>query len=433
MCSHKLAKGSELMSGDVSHFPAVCFLLGVPRSGTTLLAHLLQQHPDITAPPEPWLMLALEAFGRVDHRHAAGASLIQAATHEFLGRIDHISVSRAFADAAYSQYLAAAGKRTLIDKTPRYWMVLDYLHSLYPEAPHILLLRNPYAIAASLKSTWGIPFVSERCPPTSVSCLADLVIGTPTAAVALALADLVLGLPALAAQRGRPHTQTVHYEHLVERPDEEIRRVITALGYDPSGFIVPAVEQTEYLRLSSFGDRRLLKKKAVDNRSVETWRTELTIEEMQTVTDLVGAELLVELGYEQSLQHAKDAGIVDRGKAVTERYRQVFRTWWDLRRGEADGTPAGASECNSIFRQAEENTPIGSNSSKYGEAQRLPQLKIAENLQLATSMVAQLKQALMASEDDRATQLEAIRNRDATIEALRREVVRLEQSLAKET
>ncbi len=433
MCYHKPAKGSELMSRDVSHFPAVCFLLGVPRSGTTLLAHLLQQHPDITAPPEPWLMLALEAFGRVDHRHAAGASLIQVATHEFLGRIDHISVSRAFADAAYSQYLAAAGKRTLIDKTPRYWMVLDYLRSLYPEAPHILLLRNPYAIAASLKSTWGIPFVSERCPPTSVSCLADLVIGTPTAAVALALADLVLGLPALAAQRGRPHTQIVHYERLVERPDEEIRHVIAALGYDPSGITVPAVEQTEYLRLSSFGDRRLLKKKAVDNRSVETWRTELTIEEMQTVTDLVGAELLVELGYEQSLQHAKDAGIVDRGKAVTERYRQVFQTWWDLRRGEADGIPAGASECNSIFRQAEENTPIGSNSSTYGEAQRLSQLKIGENLQLATSMVAQLKQALMASEDDRATQHEAIRNRDATIEALRREVVRLEQSLAKET
>lgn len=419
------------MSRDVSPLPLICFLLGNPRSGTTLLAHLLQQHPDITAPPEPWLMLALEAFGRVDHRHPAGASLIQVAACEFLGRIDRISVSRAFADAAYSQYLAAAGKRTLIDKAPRYWMVLDYLHSLYPEAPHILLLRNPYAIAASLKSTWGIPFVSERCPPTSVSCLAELVTGTPTAAVALALADLVLGLPALAMQRGRRHTQVVHYERLVERPDEEIQRVIAGLGYDPAGIVFAGVEQTEYLRLSSFGDRRLLKKKAVDNRSVETWRTELTIEEMQTVTDLVGADLLVELGYEQSLQHAKDAGIVDRGKAVTEGYRRVFQTWWDLRRGEGEGIPAGACEYNSIFQQAGEDNTISSSSSTLGEAQRLPEFKIGENLQLGASMVAQLKRALMASEDDRATQLEALRNRDAAIEALRREVVRLEQSLAK--
>ncbi|WP_280980463.1 sulfotransferase [Bradyrhizobium sp. ISRA463] len=106
------------MSRDVNCAPAVCFLLGLPRSGTTLLAHLLQQHPDIAAPPEPWLMLALEAFGRLRHGHPAGSSLIEAAASEFLGRIDRNMVSRAFADAAYGQYLAAAGKRIIIDKTP---------------------------------------------------------------------------------------------------------------------------------------------------------------------------------------------------------------------------------------------------------------------------------------------------------------------------
>ena len=40
------------------------FLLGVPRSGTTLLATMLDRHPAITAPPEPWLMLALAELGR---------------------------------------------------------------------------------------------------------------------------------------------------------------------------------------------------------------------------------------------------------------------------------------------------------------------------------------------------------------------------------
>ncbi|WP_161851757.1 adenylyl-sulfate kinase [Bradyrhizobium sp. CCBAU 051011] len=112
------------MDRDPNGLSAVCFLLGLPRSGTTVLAHVLQQHPDIPAPPEPWLMLALEAFGRAEHRHPAGASLILAATSEFLDRIDRTIVSRAFADAAYGQYLAAVGKRMFIDKTPRYWMVL---------------------------------------------------------------------------------------------------------------------------------------------------------------------------------------------------------------------------------------------------------------------------------------------------------------------
>ncbi|WP_408918067.1 sulfotransferase [Bradyrhizobium arachidis] len=81
LCPSKI--GTGMTSQDINHSPAVCFLLGLPRSGTTLLAHLLQRHPAIMAPPEPWLMLALEAFGRVDHRHSAGASLVQAATSEF--------------------------------------------------------------------------------------------------------------------------------------------------------------------------------------------------------------------------------------------------------------------------------------------------------------------------------------------------------------
>ncbi|MCA1457337.1 sulfotransferase [Bradyrhizobium sp. BRP22] len=319
------------MKPDANHPPAVCFLLGLPRSGTTLLAHLLQQHPDVMAPPEPWLMLAVEAFGRVDHRHPAGSSLIQDATSEFLGRIDRTIVSRAFADAAYGQYLTAGGKRTLIDKTPRYWMVLDFLDSLYPEAPHILLLRNPYAVAASLKSTWGIPLLPESWPPASLSSLSDLVLSLPPD-IASSLADLVLGLPTLAAHPNRRQTEVVRYETLVARPDDEVRRVIAALGHDPTSIASATMGQPDYLRSSRFGDRKILERKAVDGRSLHTWQTDLSMREMQAITDALGAELLIELGYEQELRYVQQAGIVDRGPAVTEQYRQVFRTWWDLRR-----------------------------------------------------------------------------------------------------
>ncbi|MFG3594341.1 hypothetical protein [Bradyrhizobium sp. RDI18] len=74
----------------------------------------------------------------------------------------------------------------------------------------------------------------ESWPPASLSDLSDLVLSLPPD-IASSLADLVLGLPALAAHRGRRQTQVVRYEHLVARPDEEIRRVIARLGYDPMG------------------------------------------------------------------------------------------------------------------------------------------------------------------------------------------------------
>ncbi|MCC8972238.1 sulfotransferase family protein [Bradyrhizobium brasilense] len=406
--------------------PVVCFLLGLPRAGTTLLAHLLQSHPEVMAPPEPWLMLALEAFGRVDQRHPAGSLLIESATSEFLGRIDRTTASRAFADAAYGQYLAAAGKRIIIDKTPRYWAALEFLERVYPEAPHILLMRNPYAIAASLKSTWGLPLRAEGSYSVSVSSLADLMLRLPDALIS-SLADLVLGLPRLAAHRPRPRTQLVRYELLVTHPDEEIRRLLSGLGCDSAAAPSASMGQVDYLRSSSFGDRKILERKAVDQSSVKTWQSQLSIEEMQTVTDLVGAELLTELGYEAELLHAQQAGVVDRGPHLTELYRQIFRTWWDLRAGKAGASSAPSqSEQGHTAPQLPDNFRSTCDMSVV-QAQDLSPTSVAENLRLADPMKAQLQQALLASEADRAVGLDAIRTRDAAIEILRGEVARLEQ------
>ncbi|AMA59869.1 sulfotransferase family protein [Bradyrhizobium sp. CCGE-LA001] len=412
--------------------PAVCFLLGLPRSGTTLLAHLMQQHPDITAPPEPWIMLALKEFGRVEHRHPAGASMIKTATSEFLARIDRTIVSRAFADAAYGQYLAAAGKRIIIDKTPRYWMVLDFLETLYPETPHILLMRNPYAVAASLKSTWGIPLSAEPSYSVSASSLADLLIRVPDN-IASALADLVLGLPKLAAHRTRPQTQVVRYERLVAQPDAEVRRVVVGLGCDPTISSPGTNEKTAYLQSSSFGDRKILDKQAVDDRSVQAWQNQLSVEEMQTVTDLVGADLLVDLGYEQELGQAQQAGVVDRGREVTELYRRVFEIWWDLRC--SDGGATGLVPNQSVREptlsvgQPTQSSFRSSDLSKNAEAQHMPRSETEDASPLTNSTGALLRQALLASEADRAAQLDTMRDRDIAIDALRREIARLERAL----
>lgn len=121
-------------------------------------------------------------------------------------------------------------------------------------------MRNPYAIAASLKSTWGVPLLAASCPSAIASCLADIALGQPTPAIASSLADLVLGLPALAAYRSRPQTQVVHYEVLVAQPDEEIRCVLAGLGYTPADMSSAPMGQTDYLRTSTFGDRKIWRK-----------------------------------------------------------------------------------------------------------------------------------------------------------------------------
>ncbi|MGY2986407.1 NoeE-like protein [Bradyrhizobium sp. USDA 4508] len=239
-------------------------------------------------------------------------------------------------------------------------------------------------------------------------------------------ADLVLGLPRLAAHRTRPRTQLVRYELLVTQPDEEIRRLLSGLGCDPAAAASASMGQVDYLRSSSFGDRKILERNAVDQSSVKTWQSQLSIEEMQTVTDLVGTELLKELGYEAELLHAQQAGVVDRGPQLTELYRHTFRTWWDLRTGKA-GASSGPSQSEQVHTpQLPENFRSTCDMSVV-QAQDLSPASVAENLRLADPMKAQLQQALLASEADRAAGLDAIRTRDAAIEILRGEVARLEQ------
>ncbi|PWE81668.1 NoeE-like protein [Bradyrhizobium sp. SUTN9-2] len=165
------------------------------------------------------------------------------------------------------------------------------------------------------------------------------------------LADLVLGLPRLAAQRTRAQTHFVQYELLVARPDEEVQRLLTALGCDPGGVESASMGRADYLQSSSFGDRKILERNTIDESSVKSWQSQLSVEEMQTVTDLIGAELLVELGYEQELLHAQKAGVLDRGREVTELYGRVFRTWWDLRSAKAGG-PSSLSHAGESVHNA---------------------------------------------------------------------------------
>ena len=75
------------MSGTLYDKTApIVYVLGVPRSGTTLLTHLLAQHPAILCPPEPWLMLALESFGSVHATHPSDPRLIRLATDHLFGQ-----------------------------------------------------------------------------------------------------------------------------------------------------------------------------------------------------------------------------------------------------------------------------------------------------------------------------------------------------------
>lgn len=116
------------------------FLVGFPRSGTTLLDTILMGHPDVQ------LLEERPPLQQIEDR---------------IGGVDAIApLSSADADALRADYFAAVGEylelrpdALLIDKSPLHMTKLPLIHRLFPDARIILALRHPCDVVLSCYMT----------------------------------------------------------------------------------------------------------------------------------------------------------------------------------------------------------------------------------------------------------------------------------------
>lgn len=137
------------------------FVVGAPRSGTTMLMRMLNVHPDIYTRPEPHLMTPLAHLGFYDYVEKAPYDQFQAAqsVKEFVADLEggeetYLNALRAYSDSLYGAMLEPTGKRFFLDKTPAYSLVLPFIRRLYPDAVFIIITRHPFAIFSSFAKSF---------------------------------------------------------------------------------------------------------------------------------------------------------------------------------------------------------------------------------------------------------------------------------------
>lgn len=233
------------MKGTVG--PEPVFIGGCPRSGTTLVGSLLGAHPKAVCVPESqfkiaWIQSARSSGGTLDRDEALGS----------LGRdfrskpwhLDRSELSRRLGSRiepaelitqlviSYAERVGHGGAARWIDHTPNNIRYFAQLAETFPTARFVHLVRDPRAVAASLKPLdWG-PNHSQTC-------------------ATFWLQQISFGLAAEASLGERIHR--IRYEDLVERPESTMEPLCRFLGLDFSsatlqgdGFAVPRYTRSQH-------------------------------------------------------------------------------------------------------------------------------------------------------------------------------------------
>ena len=255
------------------------FVIGPPRSGSTLLMRMLSSHSAIYSRPEPHLLTPLAHLGFYDTVDTAPFDHLQAqqSARQFVadlsrGEQDYLDACRAYTDVLYGRMLAARGKGKplFLDKTPANALVLPFITKLYPRARYVVLARHPAAIWSSYANSFfdGDYVAARKFNPI--------------------LNRYVPAIARFLRERPVPLVR-VSYESLVQRPEEEMRRVFEFLGL---AFEPGTIEYGKHdLDAKGLGDPT-----GVDRHSrpvadsVEKWASELAAEpaKLAVVREMVG-------------------------------------------------------------------------------------------------------------------------------------------------
>jgi hypothetical protein len=282
--------------------PPAPFVVGVPRSGTTLLRFMLNAHPDLALPPETWFVpRAARLRGRGDAlREALVEVMVGCSTwpdmeidepklRAELGRVEPFTVAdglRAF----YALHAAREGKVRYGDKTPVYSEHMATIEKLLPEARFVHIIRDGRDVAVSVRP---LPFAPGRDIETLARDWRGRIIR------------------ARRAGGRREHYLELHYEDLVADPGRELRRVATFLDlpYDNAmeRWHEAPWEPTRHAGMTTQDGRRVISESRrhhfaraaspLDRRGIGRFHGELSADE-QAAFERVAGDLLAELGYQ---------------------------------------------------------------------------------------------------------------------------------------
>ncbi len=303
------ARGDDVAQPASAGPTVPIFVVGVPRSGTTLLSAMLSAHSRLDCGPESRFFARYRHVPAAQRRRLLDAADWPTAATDFIASLsnqghpvielfglsldeirgflaDRTPSVAAMLESLTVLHARRAGKARWMEKTPRHLLMTDTLRQHWPEAHIVRIVRDPRDVALSLA---GLPFAK------------DSVVG-----------NLVRADQDERASRRRieadPLAMTLRYEDLVTEPERELRRICEFVGeayeagmLDQRASAAHVAAEHEWWKDSVSGP--------LSTSSVSRWRREMS-EEAQRFAALHLADVLRAHGYEGARDPQREVAIV---------------------------------------------------------------------------------------------------------------------------
>lgn len=272
------------------------FIVGVPRSGTTLLRFMLDANSQLAIGPETGFGLVLST--PVDRNALLSAicaletwpdlALDAAEARALLGAVEPWSIGGGLR-ALYSALAERAGKVRWGDKTPGHLQCMPAITGALPEAHFIHIIRDGRDVAASLR---GLPFA-----PGGIEAIAEMW-----------RAQIVMG-----REHGQKlaHYHELRFDQLVHEPEQVMGELCAFIDLDfqpsmlrPQDRAPQRMAELAPVRCVGGGtvtrDERIARNARLmgplDASRAGRWEQSLTVDEVRQFEAIAG-DLLDELGY----------------------------------------------------------------------------------------------------------------------------------------
>ncbi|MYM63391.1 sulfotransferase [Pseudomaricurvus sp. HS19] len=301
------------VAGSQSAEPPV-FVVGASRSGSSLLAAMLNAHSRIACGPESqllnklkpavlkrmfrdrnWPALAVERVSRVVLAEQRVIDLFGVSEQELFAALkDREPSVAALFDALVGTYAAKKGKPRWAEKTPRHLLHLDTLRAAYPEAKIIRIVRDFRDSAISMRQ---LPWASRQ---ELVNCYICSEWFERTG-------DFFLQ---------DDKSLTVKYETLVREPEKVLTEICSFIGesfesgmLDTSSSGMDVMSRNESWKQQVTGE--------LDESRLYRWKGLFT-QEQKVAFDLCAGGLLAEFGYEVESRPRKKVSLLSIDRAFLE-------------------------------------------------------------------------------------------------------------------